>query len=127
MWLKQQQVDQQEEELREKIRAFPDQKRAEIFRQLRTELKDPDTYAALNWTLVAGLHHFYLSKWGRALVELAAFVFGIFLLFNDIKVGLVFIVITLLVELVELMRSQITVQHHNNQLTKEIINRNRLS
>ena len=121
MWLKQSQVDQEEENLRQKMRNFSDSRRAFLFKRFKNELKDPDTYAALNWSLVAGLHHFYLGQWLRAIVEFGVFIFGIFLLINDFQLGLLLILVTLVIEFVELTRSQITVQNFNNHLMQKII------
>jgi len=44
---------------------LPDAQRAEFYRKSGKKIRDPDTYAALNWFFVIGLHHFYLRRWLR--------------------------------------------------------------
>ena len=60
-------VQEEEERLRKLVRELPDDKRLQFFQQVETDLKDPDTYATLNFLFIAGLHHFYLGKWFRGL------------------------------------------------------------
>ena len=48
-----------EERIRKLVRELPDEKRLLFFQQAEKDLKDPDTYAALNALFVAGLHHFH--------------------------------------------------------------------
>ncbi|MCL1484472.1 MAG: hypothetical protein MH208_08940 [Marinobacter sp.] len=56
--LKQEEVDAEEESLRKAARELSEEQRAEFYRQAGKVVKDPDTYAALNWFFIAGLHHF---------------------------------------------------------------------
>ncbi len=123
IFLKTEKVEQEEEQIRLSIRNLPDTTRQKIFGELKHKLKDPDTYAALNYGLIAGLHHLYLGKFLRAFLELLIFIFGIFLLINDFMLGFIFVSSMILLELFELFRSQITVKHHNNIIMKRIIKR----
>ena len=121
LFLNQRKVNEEEETIRLSIRDFGDEIRQKIFAESKQKIKDPDTYAALNYTLVAGLHHCYLGQYFRVLIELGLFVLGFYLLFNDISAGIIFVVSMLLIEIYELFRSQITVQHFNNQVMKKIV------
>ena len=115
-------MDDEEESIRQKISQRSDEERQKIYREIKLNLKDPDTYAALNYGLVAGLHHLYLGKYLRTIIELSLFVFGVILLANDFLVGLIFVVSMVALELFELFRSQIIVQDYNNQLMRRIVN-----
>jgi len=63
-------IQEAEEHIRKLVRELPDEKRLLFFQQAEKNLKDPDTYATLNFLLVAGLHHFYLGQWGRGSINL---------------------------------------------------------
>jgi hypothetical protein len=123
LFLYQQKVNEEEESIRLSIRGLSDETRQKIFAESKRKVKDPDTYAALNYALVAGLHHCYLGQYLRVLIELGLFVFGIYLLINDITLGAIFVASMLLLEIYELFRSQITVQHYNNQVMKVIVDK----
>jgi len=122
MFLKQSEVDAREEELRLEVRELPDEQRKAYFEQTERRLKDPDTYAVLNYLFIAGLHHFYLGRWFRGLINLAVFGGGIYLMFLDQwRNGFIVIGIITALELYALFRSQIIVQHYNNDISEEIL------
>ncbi|HEY0731357.1 MAG TPA: hypothetical protein VGD33_02965, partial [Chitinophagaceae bacterium] len=84
-------------------------------------LKDPDTYATLNYLFIAGLHHFYLGKWVRGLVNLSIFLFGVLLLFTGLALAGVFLLIVItVVELKALFKSQTIIQEYNNDIMDAI-------
>lgn len=116
-----QEVVQKEEALRVAIRGLPDATRKQIFGLCNQQLKDPDTYAALNYALVAGLHHIYLGKWLRALIELLVFIMGIVLAINGASIGFLIAGVIVIIEIYELFRSQVIIQDFNNQVTEKII------
>jgi len=120
--LKQNEVDAREEELRLQVRELPDEKRKTFYERAEKELKDPDTFAVLNYLFIAGLHHFYLGRWLRGLINLAVFSAGIYLIYlEQWKNGLIVIVIITLLELYALFRSQIIVKHYNNRISTDIL------
>ena len=122
--LKQQAVDAEEERLRQLANALPDAKRREFYRAVKAELKDPDTYAALNWFFITGLHHFYLGRWGKGAVDLAAFLAGVVLLaFQQWLWGVAIILAVSIWELGALFRSQLIVQDWNNQVYQRWLRR----
>jgi TM2 domain-containing membrane protein YozV len=110
-------VDEQEEALRQRINRLSDADRQQFFTRVKKEIKDPDTYATLNWFFVTGLHHFYLGKWLQGAFDLSAFVVGILLIvYDQVILGVALIVLVTVAELWALFRSQIIVQDWNNRI-----------
>lgn len=122
MFLNQSEVDAREEELRLQVRELPDDKRKLYFERAEKELKDPDTYAVLNYLFIAGLHHFYLGRWFRGLINLTVFGAGVYLLFlEQWQNGFIVIGIITVLELYALFRSQVIVKHYNNDISQQIL------
>jgi len=122
MFLKQSEVDAREEELRLEVRELPDEQRKAYFEQTERRLKDPDTYAVLNYLFIAGLHHFYLGRWFRGLINLSVFGVAIYLMYlGQWQNGFIVFGIITAVELYALFRSQIIVKHYNNNISREIL------
>lgn len=120
--LKQEEVELREEELRLEIRELPDKKRRLYFERAEKELKDPDTFAVLNYLFIAGLHHFYLGHWLRGLANLVVFCAGAYLIYaGQWQRGLIVIALITLAELYALFRSQIIVKHYNNVVSARIL------
>lgn len=122
--LHQRDVDAEEECLREQANSLPDEQRKAFYCDVKRQLRDPDTYAALNWFFLAGLHHFYLGRWGRGLFNLAVFLAGVVLIIlQQIWLGIALIVLVSVWELWALFRAQIIVQNWNNQLYRRLLGR----
>lgn len=120
--LQQEQVDKQEEVLRGKVRALSDDKRRAYFKVLNKQIKDPDTYASLNYFFVTGLHHFYLGKWLAGFIDLSVFIVGVILIVSGLwPLGVGIIVVMSVLELWALFRAQIIVQDYNNRLAQQIL------
>jgi|TARA_R100000750_G_scaffold13603_1_gene8697 TM2 domain-containing membrane protein YozV len=84
---------------------------------------DPDTYAVLNWFIMAGLHHFYLGKTQRGVINLCVMLVGlVFLPFLPI-VGVIILVGIVIVELPQLFKSQQIVHAYNNNVMRELIHK----
>lgn len=114
-------IEQQEEAIRERVNRLPDGQRLEFYRRSERQLKDPDTYAALNWLFIAGLHHFYLRRWLRGLVNLAIFCGGIALVLTGmITAGTIVLLAITAVELYALFNSQNIVAEYNNAVMEKI-------
>lgn len=123
-------VNAEEESIRLAIRELPDEIRAQVFAEVGTGLRDPDTYALLNWTLMAGLHHLYLGKYFRFISELGGFLLGLYMIFRGgtevdghvlMFLGIAIIAVLVVVEWVELFRAQIVVQDFNNRASRDIL------
>ncbi|MDG2277618.1 MAG: membrane protein insertion efficiency factor YidD [Pseudomonadales bacterium] len=120
--LRSEDVADHEEALRVRIRALTDANRLHYFKRFKSDLKDPDTYAVLNWFFLAGLHHMYLGNWLRGAINLVILIAGIALLFSAFTtLGMVVIAALLAIELMALFRSQTVVANHNNLLAESIL------
>ena len=116
-----QKVEEKEEAIRKLVRELPDNSRRMFFKESDKKLKDPDTYAALNYIFIAGLHHFYLGKWQRGLLNIVVFWAGIICLFNgNTSIGVIIIAAITILELYELFKSEIIVKEHNNSVMEQI-------
>jgi TM2 domain-containing membrane protein YozV len=110
-----------EERIRKMVRELADDKRSRFFREVEKQLKDPDTYATLNFLFIAGLHHFYLGKWVRGFINLGIFLTGMLMLFTSLAgVGLLLLIVITAVELKALFQSQTVVQDYNNGVMERI-------
>jgi TM2 domain-containing membrane protein YozV len=122
--LDQRQVSAEEERLRQLAQTLPDAQRKAFYQELKQQLRDPDTYAVLNWFFLAGLHYFYLGQWLRGLCNLSIFLVGIVLIVLQLPwLGILLIVGVSAWELWALFRSQIIVQDWNNKLYRELLKR----
>ena len=111
-------LSQQEEAIREEVARLSPTLRKQYY-QLETELlKDPDTYAVLNYFFAAGLHHFYLGKTMRGMMNLLLMLVGLALL---PFYGWVLIVLVLLIELPQLFQSQAIVRQHNIDVMRQVL------
>ncbi len=118
---KKQAIQDEEERIRRLVRELPDNKRLQFFQQVEKDLKDPDTYATLNFLFIAGLHHFYLGKWFRGLVNFSIFLLGVILLFTPAVILGVFLLLAItIIELMALFNAQIVVQEYNNGVMEKI-------
>ncbi|GAB2916933.1 TM2 domain-containing protein [Rheinheimera gaetbuli] len=120
--LQQAEVDAEEERLRQQAADLPDFQRQAFYQVLKQRLKDPDTYATLNWCFFAGLHHFYLGQWLRGLFNLMVSIVGVGMLFTHVwLLGLALLLGIALIEFYQLLRSQIIIQHWNNRIMRELL------
>lgn len=114
-------IQEDEERIRKWVRELPDDKRLQFFQQTEQALKDPDTYAALNYLFIAGLHHFYLGRWLRGFINLSIFITGAVLLFTQFTAaGLLLLIGITVIELKDLFYSQLVVQDYNNDVMEKI-------
>ncbi len=115
-------MDAREEALRLLVRELPDEKRKLFYERAEKALKDPDTFAVLNYLFIAGLHHFYLGRWLRGMTNLLVFSAGIYLMYlEQWRNGLIVIGIITVLEFYALFRSQIIVKHYNNRIAADIL------
>ena len=115
-------VHQQEEALRLKVRQLSEAQRQRFYHRFNRQVKDPDTYAVLNYLLVAGLHHFYLGRVGRGCLNMGLFVMAVTMLFSGWWwLGLAMIGVLLVAELPALLRSELIVADYNNRLMERLL------
>jgi len=113
----------EENQLREQIASLSVEQKRQYYAQELKHIKDPDTYAALNWIFLAGLHHFYLGKWQRGLINLASMCVGLIFYFSGIFAlfGAVLILFVFIIELPQLFNSENVIHNYNNQLMKKLL------
>ncbi|MDR9433481.1 MAG: TM2 domain-containing protein, partial [Spiribacter sp.] len=117
-------LDAREEKLRKEAASLSDRQRAEFYRLAEKRTRDPDTYAALNWLFIAGLHHFYLGRWLRGASNLFVMLIGAWLLFTDgWLAGLSLLLALSIAELIELFRSQQAVRNFNCVVMEDLLKR----
>ncbi len=116
-------LDQEEDTLRSAVTRLQPEHRKYYYEHERPKLKDPDTYAALNYIIIGGLHHFYLGKWLFGLLNLIGTLVG-FLTFG--MGGWILIVFVLVIELPQLFRSQRIVKQWNNKVMAERLQATRI-
>ena len=115
---------QEEEKLRDQIGKLSNEQKKRYYALELAQVKDPDTYAVLNWAFLAGLHHFYLGKWQRGLLNLLLMLIGGLLYFSQLLplFGGGLILLIFIVELPQLFNSQKIIHQYNNQLMKRLLN-----
>ena len=116
-------LDKEEDSLRSAVTGLQPEHRKYYYELERAKLKDPDTYAALNYIIIGGLHHFYLGKWLFGLLNLMGTLIG-FMTFA--MGGWALIVFVLVIELPQLFRSQSIVKHWNNAVMAETLRETRI-
>ena len=123
--LKSEEVEQKEDELRSEISALNEEHRKFFYKSFSSKLKDPDTYAVLNFFFITGLHHFYLGNHIQGSINLSGLLAGVILMLGGIDgpwlLGLSIIMLIILIELPALFRSQIIVKNYNNLLSEQTL------
>lgn len=117
------QLRDEEEALRNQIRELTPEQRKEYYRLEGQKIKDPDTYAVLNWFIMAGLHHFYLGNTQRGLINLCVMLVGLVLLPFFPIVGIIVLLGIVIVELPQLFKSQQIVHAYNNNVMRELLHK----
>lgn len=113
-------VKKEEEKIRKEIFLLDDESKKSFYNNISNEIKDPDTYAVLNWLFITGLHHFYLKKYTKASINLSLFLISFILMFSDVYLLAIGIFIAVFImELNQLFYSQIIVQDYNNKILKK--------
>ena len=115
-------VERCQEELRGRINALENPARKTYYERFKQELKDPDTYAVLNYFFLAGLHHMYLGKFLRGSLNFFILTLGLGLIIGGcVWAGSLLMASILLMELMALFRSEVIVIQHNNELSEDIL------
>lgn len=122
MFLNKSELDKQEELCKEKINRLTESQKKFYYSKTLKELKDPDTYAVINWFFIAGIHHFYLKKYNLMIMDLTILTLGITLLVYDYHlIGAVVLLSISAYELYHLFFSQLIVQDYNIKVMNENI------
>lgn len=107
----------EEHELREQIRSLPDGQRQYYLQLESGGLKSPERYLLLNRLFPLGLHHFYLARWGRGIVNGGLTIAGLALLLGTEQVlyGLMLLIAMVFIEIPQLLNARHLVHSRNNQ------------
>lgn len=115
-------LEENEELLRKQVNSLPDDQKKEFYNLQSKKLKDPDTYAALNWFFVGGFHHCYLGKYTVFVLELTLLIVSIVGLILDHSSAFLILVMLVVYELPQLFFSQKIARQHNYKVSCEIFN-----
>ncbi|NAX44278.1 MULTISPECIES: hypothetical protein [unclassified Vibrio] len=116
------QLEHKEELLRKQVKSLPEAQKKEFYEQQSKKLKDPDTYATLNWFFIGGFHHCYLGKYGLFILELALLTISVIGLILGHSSALIILSLLVIYELPQLFFSQKIARQHNYKLSCEIFN-----
>ena len=106
------------DELRRRVTQMPADARRAYYAEEAKLIKDPDTYAVLNYFFVFGLHHFYIGKFFTGLICLILYIVG---MVTFLVGGWIIIVLLALFDLPQLFFSQRIVHKHNNQIARRLV------
>lgn len=115
-------LEENEELLRKQVNSLPDAQKKEFYHRQSKQLKDPDTYATLNWFFLGGFHHCYLGKYSLFALELTLLLVSIAGLVLGHTSALLILGLLVIYELPQLFFSQIIARQHNYKLSCEIFN-----
>lgn len=117
-----------EEQVRQSEESLGEQQRKQYYASCKNRLKDPDTYATLNYFLTFGLHHFYLGRIDRFTEDMVGCGVGFFLVLNawfqvirwnyiggliSFVIGIGILAYFTLTEIIELFKSENIVRTYN--------------
>lgn len=117
----------EENELREQIRALPEETRRRYLVLESRALKDARTYQWLNLLFFTGVNHFYLQRWLRGLLNLLVFAGGIGLVLSHgmaLYGGLVLFTL-LIAEIPQILNARHLVHSCNNRIMQRCLDRAR--
>lgn len=120
------QTEEKEEILRGKILELNEEDRLKFYSTQQEKIKDPDTYATLNYMFFLGLHHLYSGQYKTFLVEFTAIILSIILIYSEVDflatLGASGIIAILIYQASQLFMSQRIVRHRNYEISIEIYN-----
>jgi len=115
----------EETELREQVSLLTPAQH-EIYLQMEQSLrKHPGTYATLNWFFLLGLHHFYLRRWPRGIIDLLLSSIALYILFttDSPAYGGALLLAVAIIEVPQLLNYEHLVHSHNNQMMRRCLRR----
>lgn len=108
----------QESELREQIRALSPEELSVYHRLEASELKSPARYLQLNWLFPLGAHHYYLERWLRGTINLVLTLSGTWMLLITEApwYGALMLIAVVLIEVPQFLNARLLVRNRNNQI-----------
>ncbi|EJT0555933.1 hypothetical protein [Vibrio vulnificus] len=116
------QLEENEELLRKQVNLLPEVQKKEFYNRQSKKLKDPDTYATLNWFFLGGFHHCYLGKYGLFALEITMLLVSVVGIVLGHTSALLILMLLVIYELPQLFFSQKIARQHNYDLSCEIFN-----
>ncbi|MGR2884580.1 hypothetical protein ABMX65_22860 [Vibrio vulnificus] len=116
------QLEENEELLRKQVNLLPEVQKKEFYNRQSKKLKDPDTYATLNWFFLGGFHHCYLGKYGLFALEITMLLVSVVGLVLGHTSALLILMLLVIYELPQLFFSQKIARQHNYDLSCKIFN-----
>ena len=113
-------LKQESDTLRRRVTQLPPDARRAYYAEEAKLIKDPDTYAVLNYFFVFGLHHFYIGKFFTGLICLILYIVG---MLTFLVGGWIIILLLALFDLPQLFFSQRIVHKHNNTIARRLVER----
>lgn len=111
-----------EESIRKKVNLLSAHNRKIYYDKIVKELKDPDTYATLNFAFLIGLHNIYLKKYGTFLLN-SLFIAGVICFFST-PIFYFFLILFLGIQIhecIQLFDSERIVLKYNNDVMEKIV------
>ena len=120
-------LEKNEELFRRQLNGLSKEQKKAFYELQSKKLKDPDTYAALNWLFLGGVHHFYLRKYALFAIELTLLTVSIIGFFLGHASSIYIIILLAVYELPQLFFSQKIARQYNYNLSCHIFNEVRKS
>ncbi|RXJ74616.1 hypothetical protein CS022_03360 [Veronia nyctiphanis] len=114
-------LEHKEEALAQDVRNLSDAERKLYYKAQTKQLKDPDTYASLNWTFIGGVHHLYLGKYLVFVIELFLLISAVAGLVMGYEIAVIVLIGLALFELPQLFFSQKIVRQKNYDISRAIL------
>lgn len=120
-------VEKNEDLLRQQLSSLSKEQKKVFYELQSQKLKDPDTYAALNWLFLGGVHHLYLEKYALFAIELMLLTVSIAGFFLGHESSIYIIILLAVYELPQLFFSQKIARQYNYNLSCHLFNEVRKS
>jgi TM2 domain-containing membrane protein YozV len=124
--LSEEKLEELEKSLKVDIQKLPQFTKAKYFNEFSNRVKDPDTYAVLNWLFLGGIHHFYLGRFITFGIEMTLLLISLSCYLAGFPVSLLILIAIAIYELPQLFFSQRIVREYNLNLSSKILEEQQL-
>ncbi|CAM3770181.1 hypothetical protein VA7868_03437 [Vibrio aerogenes CECT 7868] len=118
-------LEAKEEQLRQQVNASAEEIRKAFFREQADQIKDPDTYAVLNYMFIGGFHHLYLGRYKLFAMDISLTIIAMlmFFVFDHDRTGAGIVIFLCCFELPQLFLSQKIARQRNYEISSAIFQR----
>jgi hypothetical protein len=113
-------LEVKEDRLRQQVNKLSDDKKKAYYKALSHRLKDPDTYASINYFFIGGFHHFYLGKYKIFAIEFTLLVMSILGFIFVHQYAIYLILLIAVYELPQLFFSQKIARQYNYDVSLQL-------